>query len=592
MNTEKQKIDLGQVYPDLTGKPLQINGHETLSARPDRYKQHGFHFNADNCIACHACETACAEKNGTPAHLSYRTVGYVEGGSYPDVVRINISMACNHCEDPVCLKGCPTRAYTKYVEYGAVLQDPDICFGCGYCTWVCPYNAPVLDTVKGEVQKCNMCVDRLEDGLKPACVAACLSNALDFGVIESVPEGQEQAKLDIPGFPDPAITKPNIRFQQKRSLPAMLTRAGNDPFLYEKKEGNGGYKVTPIDQNKPAKWSELRSREDSLVLFTLLSQWAVGAFFLLYLLGPSLLAVVAHPDLIKATLALLVGFQAIGFVNSTLHLGKPRFCYRALNNLRHSPVSQEILVTSAFFGLLTGYTGLMIFPAIASFLPPLFQTLIQPIGLAGCGVGLLGIYCIYRCYKIPARPFWNHWHTAGAFFASALILGSLLIGVLFGLAEWRIGQPVQAFLSTLSWPLLLGLLVQAVSLFGHLRYLESRGEEAAVSRMLMLTRFKKFYGGRLVSLSVLAIVGGLSAFGLVPGGWGLFLWVPAFPIALLHEVVGRALFYVLVMPTTIPGSFFWGNKAFADHARKTGLSDRPQVGVVSSKHSQGACPHE
>jgi len=97
----------------------------------------------------------------------------------------------------VCLKGCPTRAYTKFAEYGAVLQDPDICFGCGYCTWVCPYNAPQLDPEKGQVTKCNMCVDRLEVGLKPACASACLGNALDFGVIENIPDNRSQAKVDI-----------------------------------------------------------------------------------------------------------------------------------------------------------------------------------------------------------------------------------------------------------------------------------------------------------------------------------------------------------------------------------------------------------
>ena len=111
-------------------------------------------------------------------------------------------MACNHCDDPVCLKGCPTRAYTKFAEYGAVLQDPDICFGCGYCTWVCPYNAPQLDPVKGQVQKCNMCVDRLEVGLKPACVSACLGNALDFGVIENARRARADPHRD-PGFPRP-----------------------------------------------------------------------------------------------------------------------------------------------------------------------------------------------------------------------------------------------------------------------------------------------------------------------------------------------------------------------------------------------------
>ena len=157
-------------------------------------QQHGFYFNADNCIACHACEAACSEKNDNPAHIAFRSVGFVEGGTYPAYQRINISMACNHCDDPVCLKGCPTRAYTKFAEYGAVLQDPDICFGCGYCTWVCPYNAPQLDPVKGQVTKCNMCVDRLEVGLKPACVSACLGNALDFGVTENIPENRNSEK--------------------------------------------------------------------------------------------------------------------------------------------------------------------------------------------------------------------------------------------------------------------------------------------------------------------------------------------------------------------------------------------------------------
>ena len=81
----------------------------------------------------------------------------------------------------MCLKGCPTRAYTKFAEYGAVLQDPDICFGCGYCTWVCPYNAPQLDTSAGHVSKCNMCIDELEAGRDPYCVSACMMRVLDIG---------------------------------------------------------------------------------------------------------------------------------------------------------------------------------------------------------------------------------------------------------------------------------------------------------------------------------------------------------------------------------------------------------------------------
>ena len=207
-NRYGKRITLADAGSPLATQALYINDKPTVATNPNRNKQHGFYFNADNCIGCHACESACSEKNDLPPHLAFRSVGYVEGGSWPDYHRLNLSMACNHCDDPVCLTGCPTRAYTKFAEYGAVLQDPDICFGCGYCTWVCPYNAPQLDPVAGHVQKCNMCVDRLEVGLKPACAAACLAGALDFGIIETRPDNRDQLEVTIPGFPDPALRAP------------------------------------------------------------------------------------------------------------------------------------------------------------------------------------------------------------------------------------------------------------------------------------------------------------------------------------------------------------------------------------------------
>src|SRR5210317_1996877 len=82
---------------ELRGQSLNINGDSSVPENPNRYKQHGFYFTVDNCIACHACESACSEKNDLPAHLAFRSVGYLEGGTYPDYTRMNISMACNHC---------------------------------------------------------------------------------------------------------------------------------------------------------------------------------------------------------------------------------------------------------------------------------------------------------------------------------------------------------------------------------------------------------------------------------------------------------------------------------------------------------------
>jgi len=588
-----REIALDQSYSDLCGAPLEINGKTTGSDNPDRYKQHGFHFNADNCIACHACESACSEKNDLPPHLAFRTVGTIEGGCYPDVTRINISMACNHCEDPVCLKGCPTRAYTKYLEYGAVLQDPDICFGCGYCTWVCPYNAPQLDPVKGEVSKCNMCVDRLEVGLQPACVSACLGNALEFGVIEDLPKGQEEAKLTLPSFPDPSISRPNIRFQQKRELPESFGRMDSGPMSYEReKPKDEHFKIAEKKTKKTGEWGfdKLRSREDPLVLFTLVSQFSVGAFLLLFLL-PRLtewavaLSPEAHPFAFGGVLVGLVLIQAFALLSSTLHLGKPQYFYRAFYNLRHSWVSREIAAMGAFFNFLGAYTLVTLFPVLILWLPEILSlNLPTLLGWGACLTGPLGIYCMYRCYRIPARPYWDHWHSGGVFFASGLILGSALLGLIFGGTGLFTGIGLGPLLNLLAWPLEAGLILQGISLYAHRIDLDRRGEEAGISRMLMDGTHGKIHRLRLIIWGF--VMASSLAFTLVPlsGTLALAVWGIVFLLALFNEIIGRALFYVLVVPTTVPRAFFWGNQRFENDARKSGLATLPQVGVVEESH--------
>jgi DMSO reductase iron-sulfur subunit len=577
-------IDLAQIAPTLAGQPLNINGTETLALDPDRYKQHGFHFNADNCIGCHACESACSEKNALPAHLVYRRVGSIEGGTYPDVVRINITMACNHCEDPVCLKGCPTRAYTKYAEYGAVLQDPEICFGCGYCTWVCPYNAPQLDPVQGHVEKCNMCVDRLESGLQPACVSACLSNALDFGIIESIPMASEQATLTLPGFPDPSITRPNIRFHQTRTLPSEFTRGDSAPVRYYKDAPNqSSYKTgTTTHHSEPKRWGNLSSREDPLVYFTLVSQMVVGAVF-----SMALFLKEGEPGVFQGALLALLGTLFSGLATSTMHLGKPRYFYRAMYNLRHSWVSREILTMGTFFHMLGAMAMLGIFPGLFSFLPDWVPRLL---GHGTWAMGILSLYCMAKCYRIPARPFWNHWQTQAAFYSSALILGPLFVGTIFGLAGALLGRPIGSLLSGLSLPLIVGLMLQGVSLLVHLRDLSKRTDEATVSMALMRVDYGKTYLARYASLALLlAFAIGISGAGVegldaLSNGWALGIWGFMFLLALIHEAAGRALFYVVVTPTTHPGSFFFGNKAFETHARQSGLASMPQTGVHPKDH--------
>ena len=68
------------------------------------------------------------------------------------------------------------------------------------------------------------------------------------------------------------------------------------------------------------------------------------------------------------------------------------------------------------------------------------------------------------------------------------------------------------------------------------------------------------------------------------GAAGLALWSVAALTVLGAAIIGRALFYVLVIPTTMPGAFFWKNPGFQNHARDVGLARMPQVGVQVTTH--------
>ncbi|MEE8482383.1 MAG: DmsC/YnfH family molybdoenzyme membrane anchor subunit [Acidiferrobacterales bacterium] len=575
----------------LAGKSLNINGDCAISDNPDRYKQHGFYFNADNCIACHACESACSEKNNLEPHLAFRAVGYVEGGTYPDYHRMNISMACNHCDDPVCLKGCPTRAYTKFAEYGAVLQDPDICFGCGYCTWVCPYNAPQLDPIQGHVEKCNMCVDRLEVGLKPACVSACLAGALDFGVIETTPENSDQLQTTIPGFPTPEITHPNIRFQQSKTLPREMTRPDSMPLRYERDEqGEGEYKTKVRKTRTDRQWNlgKLNSRENPLVWFTLLTQGAVGGFMMLFLgswLGVGGISSTSHPLAFSIMLFGLAAVQVIALVLSAMHLGKPKRFYRGFYNLRYSPVSREAAGIVVFLNTLGLYAVLSMLPLFFSGLPVgLIDSAKQFFAWSALISGPASIYLMYLAYRIPARPFWDHWQSLTTFMGNTLALGGLFVGIVYGGLLLAEGGSVAGLLQVLAWPVAAGLLLEGIGLVLHARAMNCQGGEGAASHYEQTTRYGKTYIARNAGLliAIVAMVG----FGIASpeAGFGLTLWSVITVLATLTMVVGRALYYVLVIPTTMPGAFFWRNRGFEDHARETGLADMAQVGVVPESH--------
>jgi Fe-S-cluster-containing dehydrogenase component len=151
------------------------------------------YLNMELCAGCGACIVACMDQNdiypekGQPA---FRRVYRVEEGEFPDASIQYISAACMHCEDSPCVIGCPTGAIVKDDRTGAVVVNRELCIGCHSCSLACPFGVPRYDPEE-KMQKCNLCIERVEAGLEPACVRICPVGALTFEPINQIQEAKE-----------------------------------------------------------------------------------------------------------------------------------------------------------------------------------------------------------------------------------------------------------------------------------------------------------------------------------------------------------------------------------------------------------------
>ena len=193
--------------------------------------RYGMVIDQQRCVGCGGCTFACKAENNTPADINWCDKISLTRGTFPDVRYEYISTMCNHCDDAPCVKGCPTHAMHKG-EGGLTLHNPDKCIGCKACMVNCPYGVisanweqpheewqvikeilpsgtfspkEMLDLAGGEgspnanperaatypvvrkrgsVEKCTFCDHRLAEGLKPACVEACPSNARVVGDLD------------------------------------------------------------------------------------------------------------------------------------------------------------------------------------------------------------------------------------------------------------------------------------------------------------------------------------------------------------------------------------------------------------------------
>ena len=147
---------------------------------PDDGKKLGWFVDTRRCFGCHACEVSCKAENDVPLGHFIRQTVYKDVGEYPKVARVFLPMSCQHCEEAPCIKACPCGALHKEAG-GTVAVDYNICCGHGTCVEVCPYGAIYMDPVAKQAVKCHNCYHRTENGLEPACVPTCPSEALYFG---------------------------------------------------------------------------------------------------------------------------------------------------------------------------------------------------------------------------------------------------------------------------------------------------------------------------------------------------------------------------------------------------------------------------
>jgi formate dehydrogenase iron-sulfur subunit len=125
------------------------------------------------CISCKACEVACEREHNGPARIFLTQIEHAPA----------VPLLCRHCEDSPCATICPTQAL-MVSPAGSVSFDAAKCTGCTLCIFSCPFGVIGFDGKTKTAARCDLCRERVDRGLSPACVATCPTDALSYGEYE------------------------------------------------------------------------------------------------------------------------------------------------------------------------------------------------------------------------------------------------------------------------------------------------------------------------------------------------------------------------------------------------------------------------
>lgn len=180
-----------------------------------------FLCDSERCIECNACVTSCKNEHEVPWGMNRRRVITLQDGQAGER---SISMACMHCEDAPCAAVCPTDCFYR-TEDGVVLHSKDLCIGCGYCFYACPFGAPQYPQAtaygsRGKMDKCTFCAggpledgseeeyilygaNRMAEGKLPLCAEMCSTRSLMAGDIDVLADIYTE-RVERRGYGSPA----------------------------------------------------------------------------------------------------------------------------------------------------------------------------------------------------------------------------------------------------------------------------------------------------------------------------------------------------------------------------------------------------
>lgn len=172
-----------------------------------------FTIDLNRCINCKTCEMACNEYYGLTNEHRRSVVTYETESNKT----VHLTISCNHCVNPVCVSICPENNFQKRGD-GIVIHRASKCQACMRCISACPFHAPKLNPNTNRADKCNFCVDRIDEGLRPVCIENCITGALSM--IEIKTNNIKPNEINYMDVPIVTYTRPSIFIinKQKRQI--------------------------------------------------------------------------------------------------------------------------------------------------------------------------------------------------------------------------------------------------------------------------------------------------------------------------------------------------------------------------------------